>query len=137
MTFLPKLFRKPQTTSLEDLFSFFSERVNGWQSMRIDIEDKPDAYIIKADLPGVKKEDINVSLTDQVLTIEVEHSEETQNDKDTDYIVRERQYHSLVRSIPLRNTNSSGDVKAEFKDGVLSIKVKKSPEKQSDRIAIQ
>lgn len=144
MSLLPSLFRtksrylNPFTpfTSFEDAFSLLSDEMNGtWANMRVDVEDTPAEYIVRADVPGFQKNEINVELANQMLSIRAER-EEKEEEKKTDYVVRERRYRSLERSIPLAFAGSPDNVKAELRDGVLEVHVKKTPEKQAKRIPV-
>ena len=138
MNLLPSIFEKPKGPfAFEEFFDFLSEKGNGnWASIRMDVKETPAEYIVKADLPGIKKDEINVSLLNQILTISVDREEE-EEEKDFDFLIRERRYQSMKRSIPLGFAGTGENVKAEFKDGVLEVHVKKSPEKQTKRIPIQ
>lgn len=147
MTLLPSLFgrsrrsRLPVPRSIEDLIETFAQDWPLYEGdvlnlIKVDVKENDSEYIVKADLPGVEKNQVNVTLNNQLLTISVEQEEEKE-DKDADYLVRERRYQSSQRSIPLALAGSTDNVKAEFKNGVLEIRVKKAPEKQNKKIAIQ
>jgi len=95
-------------------------------SPHVDIVDKKDHYEIKADLPGVKKEDLKVNLESGVLTIEASHKEEKSEEKDGKVIRKERRTGRFLRSFSLGENVQDKDIKADFKDGVLTIMAPKS-----------
>jgi HSP20 family protein len=107
-------------------------------TFRLDIEDKGDAYEITADLPGVKKEEVALNLSNESLTISVKRTEEqTDNNTDKKYIRRERRFLNMARSIYLPYTEKE-DIKAKMEDGVLSITVlKRAKNNDSGSIAIE
>lgn len=88
---------------------------------QVDIVDKNDHYEIKADLPGVKKEDLKVNLENGILSIEASHKEEKSEEKDGKVIRKERRTGRFMRSFSLGENVHDKDIKAEFKDGVLTI----------------
>jgi len=120
-------------SGFEDFYNliddFFS---NTWMPMRsmmrdtfrLDIQENEREYCIEAELPGVKKEEINLELKDDGrLTISVEREESLEEEK-KNYVHRERRYSSMQRSIYLRDAKTEG-VKAQLKDGILRIIVPK------------
>jgi HSP20 family protein len=88
----------------------------------IDVSEKDGAIEITAELPGVKESDLDVSITDGVLTLKGEKSSDTEK-KEKDYHVVERRYGSFRRQIPLGFMPETDKVKAAFKDGVLSLHI--------------
>ncbi len=96
---------------------------SAWQPA-IDVAEDKDKFIFKADLPGLKKEDIHVSVENGVLSIEGERRSETEL-KDKDYHRVERSYGRFVRSFNLGSAVDDAKIKANYKDGVLEIAVPK------------
>ncbi len=93
-----------------------------------DIKDAGDHFVLEADLPGVKKEDIKLELTDNVLTITAErHSEYEETDKKHNFVRCERTYGSYQRSFDTSGINSD-EIDAEFTDGVLKLTLPKVKE---------
>ena len=91
--------------------------------MRVDVHETDSGYEIHADLPGVKKEDIEIVLQNDVLTISASkktQSEEKENDK---VIWRERSSGSISRSFSVSPGTTQDDIKANFADGVLTLSV--------------
>lgn len=91
----------------------------------VDVSETDGAYQIKAEIPDVKKEDVKVTLEDGVLTIQGERKFEKE-EKGKKYHRVERSYGSFVRSFTLPDLVDEANVKAEFKDGVLNLKLPKS-----------
>lgn len=101
------------------------------RSFRADIIESDDEYTIKAEMPGMKKEDISLELNDDYLTISAEHQEEKE-EKNENYIHRERRQGKYTRSFYLENVNQD-DIKAEYKEGILQVhlpKEEKTPVKK-------
>ena len=102
---------------------------------RFDVKETQDAYVINADLPGVKDEALNVSLNGNLLTIsgtrEDEHREEGES-----YYAMERSHGSFARSFTMPDSVDGESVTADLKQGVLTVRIPKRPEAQPKRIAI-
>lgn len=95
---------------------------------KTDIKDNGDAYVLEAELPGVKKEDINVSIEDRYLTISAERrSEKEENDKKGNWIRCERSYGSFSRSFDISSVDAA-HITAEYTDGVLKLQLPKQSE---------
>lgn len=109
----------------------------GESSIRADMIDNEKEYVIKAEIPGVNKEDIKLDLRDDILTISVEHNEQA-NEERENYIRRERRFGSFSRSFYVDNARNE-DVKAKFENGVLTINLPKyeGENKKTHRIDIQ
>ena len=104
--------------------SFFGG--NTAPAMKVDVEDKGDSYLLLTDLPGMKKEDVKISVEDGVLTIAVEQKTETnEENKDRNYLFRERRTASMSRSFSLEGVNEEG-ITAEYVDGVLHLTLPKA-----------
>ncbi len=91
----------------------------------IDVKENEKEFIIKAELPGVEEKDIEVTVTNDSLTIKGEKKEEKE-DKDKNYYYMERSYGSFSRVIPLEAAIESGKAEASFKNGILNIKIPKN-----------
>lgn len=95
-----------------------------------DIRDNGGEYLLEADLPGVKKEDIKLDLNDNILTITAErHSEYEEKDKKGNYVRCERSYGSYQRSFDTTGIDVD-KIDAEFKDGVLRLTMPKLVEQK-------
>jgi HSP20 family protein len=91
----------------------------GWVP-EIEVRQTNGDFMVRADLPGLKKDDVKVELTDNVITISGERQEEKE-EKREGYYRSERNYGSFYRQIPLPEGAKTETAKAEFKDGVLEI----------------
>lgn len=111
--------------------SFFPAFSSAGASMRADIRDTEKEYIIEAEIPGARKEDIKLDLRDDVLTISVEHNEQVNEERDN-FIRKERRYGSFSRSFYVDNVKPEG-VTAKYEDGILSVNLPKSDENNNKR----
>jgi HSP20 family protein len=91
----------------------------------VDISETDTEYLIKAELPEVKKEDVKVTVEDGVLTLHGERRQDKE-EKGKRYHRVERSYGSFVRSFSLPESVDEGGVKAEYKDGVLNLHLPKT-----------
>jgi HSP20 family protein len=120
------------STGFEDFYNmlddFFSD---GWMSNRnllrdtfkIDVTETDDDYLVEAELPGVKKEEIDLSIDDDNLSISV-NREENVNQDGKNYIHRERRAGSISRRIRLANARLD-EIKAKLENGILNISIPK------------
>ncbi len=92
----------------------------------VDVSETDDAYVVKAELPGVEKKDLDVSLHDGVLTINAEAKHENGTNASGRVIRQERRYGKYARSIRVGCEIDRKNVVAEYKDGLLTIKLPKS-----------
>ena len=100
----------------------------GW-APAIDISEGTDELTVKADLPGVEKEDVTVTFDDGMLTVKGEKREEKrEKDDKKQYHVYERSYGAFARSFTLPSAIDDKRIKAEFHDGVLTVHLPKSAE---------
>jgi HSP20 family protein len=102
---------------------------------RFDVKETKDAYVINADLPGVKDEDLNVSLNGNLLTISGTREEE-HREEGASYYAMERSQGSFARSFTMPDGVDGESVTADLKQGVLTVRIPKKPEVQPKRIAI-
>lgn len=110
----------------DDLFDLWgplrtAESATGAFTPRVDVKELDDHYEITAELPGVKKEDLDVSLHDGVLTISAETRQEDVEEKNGKVIRQERRYGKYVRSFNLGGDVQEADIAAAFKDGILRL----------------
>jgi HSP20 family protein len=102
----------------------------------VDIREEPARYVLHADLPGVKADDIDISLEDGVLTIRGERKLE-KNVEAAGYKRVERMHGSFYRSFTLPDTADHEGVAAAFKDGVLEVSIKKQEKAKPKKITVQ
>jgi HSP20 family protein len=107
----------------------------GMWNPAVDLYEKDDQFIIKAELPGVNKDDIKVDLKDRVLTLSGERTYENEV-KEENYYRRERSYGKFQRAFTLPADVDSEKIKAEFKDGVLQIEVPKPEDRKAKRVTV-
>jgi HSP20 family protein len=118
---------------LERMFEDLDNPSQGW-SPAIDIMREKDKYVVRADVPGVRPEDIDVEFDDGVLTVSGEHEEKTEK-KEKDYIRRERRFGSFSRSIRLPQGVDADQIDASYNDGVLELTVP-MPKRESKAVKI-
>jgi HSP20 family protein len=102
---------------------------------RFEVKETPNSYVINAELPGVKEEDVDVSLNGRQLTITVKREEERREDGEQ-YHAAERSYGTFARSFSLPDSVDAEGVRADLKSGVLTVQIPKRPEAQPKKIAI-
>jgi len=106
----------------------------GWMPA-VDIFEKADKFVVKAELPGIKEDDIHVSVVGDTLSIKGERKTETEI-KEEDYYRSERSYGSFYRSIPLPSSVDTGKIEASFEDGVLEVALPKSAKVKPKKIPV-
>lgn len=114
------------------------QRENAGWVPAVDAVTENGDLLIKAELPGMKREDVDIAFHDGTLTISGEHNEE--ENKDSKYLLRERRYGSFQRSMTLPQGVSEDDIKASFKEGVPEVIVEGATakvEEQPKRIEIE
>lgn len=101
----------------------------------VDISETDTAYLIKGEIPGVKKEDVKVTVQDGMLTIQGERKMEKE-EKGKKFHRVERSYGSFVRSFRLPDDADENKVKAEFKDGMINVTLAKSAKAKTKAINV-
>ena len=104
---------------------FFNETPFADWSPAVDIQETDKEYLIKAELPEVKKEEVKVEMLDGVLTIEGERSREKE-EKGKTFHKLERSYGTFVRQFAMPNEVDATKIVAEFKEGVLNVHLPKT-----------
>ncbi len=118
---------------------FFSKLRAGMEEElmpEVDIFESNGDLVLKAELPGMKKEDIEVTLTDGMITISGEKKKEDEIKK-KDYYKLERSYGSFCRSFSLPTEVRGDQTKSTFKDGVLEVRMPKSEEAKSKEVKVK
>lgn len=120
--------------------SFFSDMMpmqSGFSldTFRLDVKENEKEYVVEAELPGIKKDEVSVSLNEGQLTISV-NRDENKDEKKDNYIHRERRMGTMRRSVYLCGAISKG-ASAKFNDGVLLLTVPKDNESSDTKIDIQ
>jgi len=128
-----------------DLFDQFTKNMfstdlwdTGYRYPSVDIYEKDDLINFEVEVPGVPKENINVTLDDGVLTISGEIKNETE-DSEKNYYRTERKYGNFSRAFNLGEEINEEDINAKFEDGILrvSVPIKKPEKKEAKKIEIK
>jgi len=109
---------------------------NGTWHPAVDVYETEGGYVLKAELPGVGKEDIKIDVNNNALTIKGEKKFEEKTEKEN-YMRIERSYGSFTRTFALSDKVDSGNIKAAFKDGVLEITLPKKEEAKPKEIKVE
>jgi HSP20 family protein len=106
--------------------------------MRIDVTENDSAYTVKADIPGVKKEDINVRVEGNMVQIDAQTKSEKEEKGDGDKVLRsERHYGAISRAFSLGSEIDDAKVDAKYADGVLSLTLPKKAAVGAKKITVQ
>jgi len=149
------LFGPSPLTILDEMDRLFDDFSSGFENYRItprtmgtemliapavDLIDEGENYRIHAEIPGIKKDDVNIEVTEKDVEISAEIKEEKQEeDKESGYIRRERRYSRFYRRVPLPSSVKADEVEAELKDGILSISLPKQspPEIKTKKVKVK
>jgi HSP20 family protein len=141
---LPTILLRNSQPRLHDIDSaisrFFQDapayNQNYSKGFPIDVEETEDSYAVYADLPGVKKDEIEVTLDKNVLTIQVNASE-NKEEGDRNFVLKERSRVTMARKLSLALASGDSEVDAKLEEGILTVSVKKSPEKKLRKVAVR
>lgn len=116
----------------------FTRPINltGFTAPAIDLYQTDTEVVVKAALPGMKSDDVQISITGDVLTLKGEYRQEEENKKAT-YHIREQRYGSFERSILLPVEVQTDKAKAEFEDGILTINLPKAEQVRPKTITVK
>ena len=109
-----------------------------WERMwnpAVDVEERDQEYVVRAELPGVAREDVNITTRGNILTIRGE-KKQTKEARDSDYHRTERLYGSFQRSFSLPGNVKEDKIEASFREGILEIVVPKAEDAQAQSIKI-
>lgn len=122
---------------VDDFFTdnFLSRGNFANDTFKLDVEEKEKEYIVCAEFPGAKKEEIYLDFSDGRLLIGIEKNEEIE-EKDKNYVHKERRHSSMSRSVYLADGLSDG-IKAKLDDGLLKVTVPKQKQKPKDTKKIE
>ena len=102
----------------------------------VELVEEDDEFVLTAELPGMSKEDVEVSIDDNVLTLKGEKKTEREEERDRMHI-REREYGRFERSFTLPRNVSTDEARADFHDGIVEIHLPKGEEAKSRKIEIK
>lgn len=105
-------------------------------TLAVDVYETPEDVVVKATVPGIKPEEINISVTGDVLTIKGETKQEEKVEK-ANYIRQERRYGAFARSISLPTSVNAEKAEAVFENGVLTLKLPKVEEVKPKVISVK
>lgn len=143
-----KVNQKPQDTIytpiksiMDDFFNYPLTRwddlfMKDWENLSADVWEEDNNIFVKMAMPGIKKEDINISATTDSITVEGNSKEESEK-KDKKYFLKTFQTSSYSQSFNLPTTVNPDEVEAKFEDGVLTVKLPKAKEAQAKQITIK
>jgi HSP20 family protein len=127
---------------------FFGRRMRPWSlrwpardeseivSPVVDVFEEKDDIVVKAEMPGMEKNDIEVNLSDSQLTLKGEKKKEEKIEEEN-YYRSERSYGAFVRSVELPTDVQADKIKASFKNGVLEVRLPKTPEAKAKAIKVK
>ncbi len=102
----------------------------------VDIREDQDHFYVEAELPGFKKEDVDITLENQTLTIAAQRNEERTQNKKGELLLHERRYSRFLRSFTLPPTVNEQSVNAKLAEGVLTITLNKREETKPRKITV-
>jgi len=105
-------------------------------SPKVDVYETQESYVLNAELPGLKKEEINIDVNDNILTINGEKKFEEKVEKDS-YVRVERNYGSFSRSFTLSDDVNTESIQASYKEGVLELTLPKKEEAKPKEIKVE
>lgn len=134
MYFIRKNNEEKKNNLVDDFQNFFMDSFFSNKALKTDIVETETSYVLKVDLPGVDKKDVNLDFNNQYLTLSV-NQEEEKEDKNQHYIRKERSRYSYSRSYYLDKADETS-IKAKLDNGILTITVGKNEEDIKKAITI-
>ena len=148
--FMNNLVRPAERARGWDVLGDFDDLMGGWfrspavlrrdetaRMPAIDVSEKEGVYLVKAELPGVARENLDVTINDGVLTINAERKEEKKDERDDRVIRQERYLGKLVRSLRLGSDIDEGRIEAQYQDGVLKLSLPKTAEVKPRKVDVK
>jgi HSP20 family protein len=118
-------------------FDWTGSALTGTQFPKVDISETETGYVIKADLPGLAKEDIKVSVEDGVLSVSGEKKREVEKKEKNNYYHFERSYGRFCRSFTLPTHVDGKNIEAKYVNGVLEVYLKKTAESKPKALEVK
>lgn len=113
-----------------------SQRNGSAYALALDVSESEDEFLVKAAVPGIQPDDLEITLNNHVLTINGEFKDETQSEN-VRYHLRERHYGTFSRSITLPSAVNEDEINAQFEHGMLMIHIPKAEQAKPKRISVQ
>ena len=110
---------------------------DGWTAPAIDMYQTDDEIVVKASLPGVKAEEVQINITGEILTLKGETKQVVEEKKDKAWHMREQRWGTFERSVALPTQVIADKAKAEFENGILTITLPKAEEVKPKIITIK
>jgi HSP20 family protein len=137
-----ELTRFDPFTDMEDFFKEFGMRPawRGFEAepqIKLDVSEDDKAYTVKAEIPGVKKEDINVSIDGNRVSLSAEVRSEKEEKEGKKVIRRERYYGAVSRSFTLGHDVDMNKAEAKYEDGVLMLTLPKKPGAEAKKLTVR
>jgi HSP20 family protein len=132
----------PLDETFEDLFKGFFVRpmtfeYQGQAQFRIDVKEDDGAYVVQAEIPGVKKEDINVTINGNQVAISTEVRREREDKQGEKVLRSERYYGKVYRALNLAQDVDEASAKAKYNEGVLELRLPKKAAVTAKKLSIQ
>ena len=132
----------PLDETFDDLFKGFFVRPmtfenQGQAQFRIDVKEDDGAYVVQAEIPGVKKEDINVTINGNQVAISTEVKREREDKQGEKVLRSERYYGKVYRALSLAQDVDEASAKAKYNEGVLELRLPKKVAVTAKKLSIQ
>ncbi|QDU34738.1 18 kDa heat shock protein [Poriferisphaera corsica] len=133
-----RTWETPLDTLNRELNRLFGDEHDKPMCFPVDIYEKDNEIVIEAELPGFKRDEIEVTTEQNTLTIKAEHNEEKHEDSDKNkHHISERRYQTLSRSFDFPSTVNSSKVEAHYERGILTLKLPKRGEVHARKIEVK
>jgi len=104
---------------------------------RVDLSETAEAYMVEIDVPGMKRDDININFHDHTLSISGDRRTESTDEQKGEYVRIERSHGSFYRSFTLPKSVDSNKIEARYEDGVLTVMIPKAEDSKPKRIDVR
>jgi len=128
--------REAMDRLFNDAFTPSAGATGGWQTPAVDMYQTDDEVVVKASLPGMKSDDVQISITGDMLSLKGEFRQEDEK-KERAYHLREQRYGAFERTFALPTDVVADKAKAEFENGILTITLPKAEEVKPKTITIK
>ena len=133
-------FRRAMNRQVRATRMAHSDNGNNEWAIPLDVVEQEDELLVRASIPGVKVDDIDVSIENRVLTIKAETKSEAEDDAkhgEGSYLMRERRSGSFLRSLRLPESVDADKAKTSYNDGVLTVNLPKAESKKAKHLKIE